>query len=396
MVPPSQRAEGVRALALGYLYSPMAEEMRREAEAALTAVLDDPAPVVRLALAEAFASAREAPRHCVIALAHDQPEIAALVLGRSPLLRDEDLIDCVARGDLASQCAIARRPVLSAAVSAALAECGPVEALIELAENAAADVPDFSLRRMLARFGAHGALREAMLSRPSLSACVRNDLVNATASALTAFVATCGWLPEERAERIAREACDRETIGIALVAALDEPLDGPLDMVRHLRAAGRLTPAILLRALLSADRSFFEAALAELSGLPLTRAAGFVRFHQGAGFAALYVRAGMPSALRPAFQAALAAQDETAETQPLEEPRLSRRLIGLVLRDCARIEGDGLARVTALLRSLDAEAARQEAQAVTLRLSVEEPALLAGPTPHGEELTPMLAFGAAS
>ena len=109
MVPPSQRAEGVRALALGYLYSPMAEEMRREAEAALTSVLDDPAPVVRLALAEAFASAREAPRHCVIALAHDQPEIAALVLGRSPLLRDEDLIDCVARGDLASQCAIARR-----------------------------------------------------------------------------------------------------------------------------------------------------------------------------------------------------------------------------------------------------------------------------------------------
>ncbi len=387
----------MRALALGYLYSPMPEDVRREAEAALTAVLEDSSPLVRQALAEAFTSAIEAPHHCVIALAHDQPEIAALILGRSPLLKDEDLIDCAGRADIATQCAIARRPALSAAVSAALAESAAMEALIVLAENTGADVPEFSLHRMLERFGTDGALREAMLSRPGLPACVRSDLVQATASALTALVAARGWLADERAQTISREACERATIGITLAAAQDEPMDSQMDMVRHLRANGRLTPALLLRALLSGDRSLFEAALAELSGLPLARAAGFVRFHQGGGFAALYDRAKMPTELRTVFKAALAAQDEAGETWPAAEPRLSRRLIGRVLQDCSRVEGAGLAKVITLLRRFDSEAARQDARELTARIATAQPGLLAAPAPacEDEEQAPRLALAPA-
>ena len=148
MVPPGQRAEGVNALALGYLYSSMTPEIRREAEAALTALLEDPSPLVRRVLAEAFASAVEAPHHCVLALANDQPEIAALVLERSPVLTDQDLLDCAASGDVAVQAAIARRPDLSAGVSASLAEKASLEAVRALADNPGADVPEFSLRRM--------------------------------------------------------------------------------------------------------------------------------------------------------------------------------------------------------------------------------------------------------
>ena len=392
MVPPGQRAEGVRALAQGYLYSSMPDDLRREAEAALTSMLEDPSPLVRLALADAFASASEAPHHCVIALANDQPEIAALVLGRSPLLRDEDLIECAARGDAAVQSAIARRPELSAAVSATLADLGDADALVALAGNAGADVPEFSLRRMIERFGADGALREALLSRPYLPPAVRADLVYAAASALTAFVSDCGWLTPERAERVGREVCDRATIGISIEAVQEEPFEGSQDMARHLRGAGKLTPALMLRALLSADRSLFEAALAELAGLPLERAAGFVRYHRGSGFAALYKRALMPADLFPAFQAALAAQDEARETSPLARPRLSRRLIGLVLRDCGRLQGASLARVTAMLRHFDAEAAREDAREITARLCEGPEAFPATSAPLLERPIPLLAL----
>jgi hypothetical protein len=368
LVAPAQRAEGVRALALGYLYSPMPEEMREEAEAALTAMLEDPSPLVRQALAEAFASATDAPRHCVIALAYDQSDIAAPVLGRSPLLRDEDLIDCAAHGDAAIQSAIASRACLSAAVSAALAQAAPLEALIALALNEGADLPDFSQRLMLERFGADGALREALLARPNAPASVRSDIVHAAASALSAFVTEAGWLSADRAERLQREVSDRAAMVIAVEAAQDDPLDGCMDIVRHLRVTGRLTPALMLRALLCGDRALFEAALAELSGQPLARACGQVRYHQGGGFAALYTRARMPADLLSVFRAALAAQDVAGAPAVSDEARLSRRLIRLVLDDCAGLEGEALARVSALLRRFDSEAARQDARDVTQRL----------------------------
>ena len=57
----AERAEGAGSLARAYLYADFAPQDRREAEVALTALLDDPAPSVRKALSEAFASAAEAP-----------------------------------------------------------------------------------------------------------------------------------------------------------------------------------------------------------------------------------------------------------------------------------------------------------------------------------------------
>jgi len=391
MVPPGQRAEGVRALASGYLYSAMAPDMRAEAEAALTGLLDDPSPQVRLALAEAFASAVEAPHHCVIALAYDQPEIACVVLGRSPLLGDDDLIDCASRGEAAVQCAIASRPSLSAAVSMALADSGGVEALIALAQNPGADVPEFGLRRMVERFGDDGALREALLTRPHLPPCIRSDLIHAAATGLANLVIEAGWLSGDRAGRLQRDVTERAMIDIVIEAAQEDSQTPCLELARHLRLAGRLTPSLMLRALLCGDRRLFEAALAELSGLPLGRTRGFVRDHQGGGFAALYARARMPADLLPIFKTTLAAQDRVGPLRP-EDMRLSRPLIDSVLRACGDLEGAGAARVSAMLRRLDAEAAQQDARALTERLAEElqtpYPPLLTGDERHA----PLLAL----
>src|ERR1700760_3247745 len=90
----AERAEGAGALARAYLYSDLAESERREAEVALFSMLDDPSPIVRKSIAEAFASAIDAPRAIVLALANDQSAISSIVLGRSPLLSDAELIDC--------------------------------------------------------------------------------------------------------------------------------------------------------------------------------------------------------------------------------------------------------------------------------------------------------------
>ena len=94
-------------------------------------MLNDPSVLVRRALAESLASAEGAPPDLVLGLACDQSDIAAPVLSRSPLLTDEQLIDCAAIGESDAQTAIASRPRLSAALAAAVAEIGSREALMD-------------------------------------------------------------------------------------------------------------------------------------------------------------------------------------------------------------------------------------------------------------------------
>src|SRR5690606_23261125 len=108
----------------------------------------------------------------VHALALDQDSVALPVLERSPLLSDTDLVDLVATGSVAAQCAIARRLDLTAPVAAAIAEVGQPEATLALVEDVLAEVPAFSLARIIARHGHLAALRETLLARDDLpSAC---------------------------------------------------------------------------------------------------------------------------------------------------------------------------------------------------------------------------------
>src|SRR5712691_2860427 len=104
-----ERADATSALARALLYSDLSPDDRIAAEGALVMLLDDPSPLVRAAMAEALAASPDAPPAVVLALAADQPEIAAHVLERSPLFIDADLVDSVASGEGALQAAIARR-----------------------------------------------------------------------------------------------------------------------------------------------------------------------------------------------------------------------------------------------------------------------------------------------
>jgi uncharacterized protein (DUF2336 family) len=105
----TDRAEASSALARAYLYSDLSDDDRAAAEGAMILLLDDPSPLVRYALADALAVSADAPAAVVHALINDQPDIATIVLERSPLLLDSDLVDAVAVGGAEMQCSIARR-----------------------------------------------------------------------------------------------------------------------------------------------------------------------------------------------------------------------------------------------------------------------------------------------
>jgi uncharacterized protein (DUF2336 family) len=357
--PAAERAEATSALARAYLYSDLTPDDVAAAEGALLMLLDDPSPLVRAALAQALAPSEQAPPTVILGLVGDQPEIACHVLEHSPLLVDADLVDAVATHGPRAQLAVARRAFVPPAVSAAIAEVGAAEACLVLIENARAEIAPFSLDRIVTRFGHLGAIREAMLERQDLPVPTRQQLVTKLSQTLVGFVTAREWLQEDRARRIARDACEKATV----ILAAGSP-DGEIrSLIRHLRESDQLTAGLVLRALLSGNVEFFEQALAELSDMPPARVSALVHDPCGTGFRALYNKAGLPASTYPAFNEAIEAMREGGFVGSSRgATNLKRRMVERVLTRCTEQSLGDIEPLLTLLRRFAAEAAREEAR----------------------------------
>lgn len=354
---PGERAEAAGALARAFLFSEVSITDRIALEAAIVRLLDDASPLVRAALAETLASSADAPVAVMHGLAHDRADIAAVVLERSPLFIDAELVDFVATGGTEVQCAVARRPWLPATVAAAIVEVGCAEACLELIENPHAELAALSFDRLAERFGDLAAIREALFARDDLPMTVRQALVRTLSAALTRLAVGRAWLDTDHAERVAREACEKATIALAAAA----PDAQAAALVRQLRLSGQLTAGLILRAVLSGNVTLFETALAELAELPLARVRALVHDASGLGLRAVFDRAGLPPSTYTALRHALEAWREGPDLDGTS--RLQRRMVERVLTGCERAEIGELAPLMALLRRFAAEAAREEARA---------------------------------
>jgi uncharacterized protein (DUF2336 family) len=357
--PAGRRAEAGHALARAYLQVDVDEETRGAMEAALTVLLDDDAPEVRYGLADALGASDQSPHHIIAALAGDHAEIAAVVLSRSPLFIDPELVDIVAVASGLLQEAIARRPVVSQSVAAAVAEIGEKEACLALLANGAAEIARISFTRIAERFGDDRDVREALFAREDLSPAVHQLLVRAVGDQLGAMVIGKAWLPEARAHTVTREACDRATVAIAAESETEElPA-----LVEHLRVTGQLTTALLLRAVCAGNVAFFETALGILAHVPARRVADLVRGRRMSGLRAAYARAGLPPVAFDAFNAALGVWRQAAETGGIEDHyRFTVETVNAVLARYGNI-GDGeMNELASMLRRFAADQTREAAR----------------------------------
>jgi len=366
--PASGRAEAACALARAYLYSDLSPDDLAAAEGAMLMLLDDPSPLVRRALADALAASPSAPPSIVVALAADQPQIAAPVYALSPLFIDADLVEAVATGGGVVQAAIACRAALPRSVAAALAEVGTAESCLVLVENRAAEIAPFSIDRIVERFGHLAAVREALLARDDVPAAMRQTLVIKLSETLAGFVAKRAWLDFDHAHRIAREACEKATVTIAA----DTPESELRPLIRHLCASGQLTAGLILRALLSGNVALFEEALAELTAMPVARVSSLVHDRGSVGLRALFEKAQLPASTYPAFKEAIEAMREGFLCEPGGGARLKRRMIERVLTRCEDQDLSELAPLLTLLRRFATEAAREEARLFCDELVAED------------------------
>src|SRR5262249_24993748 len=155
------------------------------------------------------------------------------------------------------------------------------------------------------------------------------NLVTRLSQTLAGFVADRSWLEEDRARRIARDACEKATVAIAA----DKPKAELRPLIRHLCASGQLTAGLVLRALLSGNTALFEEALAELSGMPLTRVSALIHDRIGSGLRPLLDKAQLPPSMHPAFKEAIKAMRDGC-ADGADDARLQRRMVERVLAAC--------------------------------------------------------------
>ena len=151
-----------------------------------------------------------------------------------------------------------------------------------------------------------------------------------------------------------------------------------------LRVNEHLTVALLIRALACGDTRLLRQSLIEMSGLPERRVAGLMRDARGAGFAALYAKAGMPAHFLPAFR--IAAQFAALAAGAGLGPDYA--LTMKMLKAIEARQDPALAPIVAMLWRLASEGAREEAREFAS-------AALAPPEVIEPEVAPMQLEGSA-
>lgn len=354
-----RRASAAHALARAYLRSDLGQDERDQVEAAMTALLDDYAVEVRQALAEALAESDAAPHHIILSLAVDRASIAAIVVERSPVILDSELVDMIGTRDEAIRVAIARRPYVSRAVCAALSEVASAEVCTELLCNPGARLPRFSLDRIVDRHAGQAELRDTLLERNDLPIDLRHVLLKALAEALRDMAVARNWLAPDRAALVARDARERATIA----ASFEAPADDMPALARQLIDADELTPAFLIRAAASGQTLLFETALAALSGMPQRRVNALLRSARASSLKALFQKAGLPERTFPVFAAAIdVIRAEDAPSDAVNDYRRATHLIDAVVTRYQVGRDRELDQILALLRRFATDAKRAAAR----------------------------------
>lgn len=319
----ADRAKAANALARAYIRSGMGPDEKRAAMMAMTYLLDDPSPKVRLALAEALSTSSDVPRSIILSLAEDQAEISATVIMNSPVMTDDDFIELAGRGDSFRRSLIASRPQVSRLVSAAIAAVGDEPEIVLLLENRDNQFAAATLRNIARRHGKSSEVRSLLLDQGDLPADVRHLLMQEVSEALSSHDLVRAIIGEGRAARITREANE---VGTLLIAGRAEEADIPA-LVEHLRAGCQLTPAFLMHALCAGRVDFIASVLVNLTGIEDRRVRAVLSTSRMHAVRALFEAAGLHRSISTVFVEATLLLRRAARSASAAEQSIAAELL---------------------------------------------------------------------
>lgn len=353
---PETRADMAAKVAHEFEREGLTPEERRIAEEIVRIMARDAVLRVRQALAEHLKESNSLPADVARLLARDVEAVAVPVLQYSTVLTDEDLIALVNGATSEKLAAIARRPSVSEPLSDAVVAADDDRSIAALVGNEGAAIAERALHTVLTRHGSKPEVGESLARRPKLPVSILEGLVSAASDRLREVLIARHDLPERLASDLVFQARERATVGLI---SPQSPLSEALELVAHLKRAGRLTPSIVLRALCLGDLTLVEAAFATIARIPVHNARLMIHDAGPLGFKSLYDHAGMPRALFRAFRVALdVARDTPLDGGEHDRERRRRRMIERILTQFEDIGADNLDfLLTKLQETAESEAA---------------------------------------
>ncbi len=284
---------------------------------------------VREALSHHLKESRAVPHDVAIALSRDVDSVALPMLECSEVLTDDDLVAIVMSSGVTKQVAVAQRSMVSATVSEALVDTHNEQVVSTLVGNLRAEIPERKLAEVVEAFAGSESVRQNILRRANLPLTVAERLVAKASDSLRTQLMMHGALTEITAAEIIVQARERAVLGLLGDNVSDDDVD---TMVRHIQTHGRLTPSIVLRALVMGDLAFFEAAMGRMAGVPLVNARTLIYDAGPLGLRAVFDKAGLPEAFFPATRAAIdVGRSIQLDGEPHDRERRSRKIMERVL-----------------------------------------------------------------
>lgn len=305
---PETRAATSAKIAAQFGARELTEAERKIAEDIFRLLVQDIEVRVREALSTHLKSTPDLPHDVALSLARDVDSVALPMLKFSEVLTDEDLIEIVRSQGPAKQAAIAQRSNVSPQVSDALVDTGNEHAVARLVGNEGARLSEAAFERLIDQYQDSIAVADSLSRRPNLPAAISERLVAAFSERLQEYLVSRHDLSPDIAANLVLQARERATVGLLDYGSSDVELDHLIDQL-HRKA--RLTASLLLRVLCVGDLNFFERSMARITGLPLQNVRILIHDKGMLGLEPLYLRAGLPKALFPAFRAAIALVVET-------------------------------------------------------------------------------------
>lgn len=280
----------------------------------------DQATEVRQILADTLKDLPNAPHGVINRLARDvQLSVAGPVLQHSPILTDEDLTDIILAGPVAGALsAIANRRQVSPSVADAIARSSDEAAVAALLANPSAQIREETLDRILDEAPRHEPWHAPLVRRPRLPARAMARLASFVADNLLKVLQERPDLDPDAARQLAeavrvrvsrgasapdprRGAVEFEELGgggapcapAGVHGGPEKQQERPTDKAARLNKEGKLTEKLIEGAMVEGERAFVLAALAELSGIPLSIVDRIVATHAPRPITALVWRTGL-------------------------------------------------------------------------------------------------------
>jgi uncharacterized protein (DUF2336 family) len=279
-----------------FFEAPPAAASRTQAEfdSVLQTLAAQTALSARAELAERFADSALAPRGLILQLAMDAVEVAAPILSRSTVLKDEDLVTIVHERGQGHIHAIAGRSRLGERLSSAIVERGDDTAVARLVSNPGSRLDRQTFEAVAQRAETSPALQAPLVQRKDTPADLLSDLMTVVETHLREQI-TARFESLEPGVLEAALAASHQR----LAARMAE--DGELAEARRFIAAKRmrkeLDGALLVRLLREKKRVHFCAGFAEMTGVDYVAARRALDHECADGLAMICKAAGLDKAL---------------------------------------------------------------------------------------------------